>query len=155
MFDVFEILSGRISLIHGRQTDDLLVEATDFTPGTGIVMRIAADSTHTTAEVFDRYATDQDDYAFQRTSVVVELGRSEGEKLVSRSQAKRILARLDRFKEVALDFRGIASIGPAFADEIFRVFATSHPSVHFKVANATDEVQKMIRRAQAAAINQT
>ena len=150
MFDVFGITSGRLALIRGRQTDDLLVEPAEPLPGTRIVMQIANHSEHTTKEVFDRYATDQDDYAFQRTNVIVSLGQAEGEKLVSRSQAKRIVARLDRFKEAVLDFKGIESIGPAFADEIFRVFRATHPSVHLVVMNANDEVQKMIRRAESA-----
>jgi len=151
MFDVFGIMSGRLSVLRGRQTDDLLVEAAAPMSGTRIVMQIANNADHTTKEVFDRYATDQDDYAFQRTHLVVSLAQTEGDKLVSRSQAKRIVARLDRFKEVELDFKGIESIGPAFADEIFRVFATEHRSVHLKVRNANDEVQKMIRRAESAA----
>lgn len=151
MFDVFGILSGRLSLLRGRQTDDFVIEAAEPMTGTRVVMRIANTSDHTTKEVFDRYATDQDDYAFQRTRVVVSLGQTEGDKLVSRSQAKRIVARLDRFKEVELDFKGIDSIGPAFADEIFRVFRSTHPSVHLVVMNANDEVQKMIRRAESAA----
>lgn len=151
MFDKFGILSGRLSLLRGRQTDDFLIEAAEPMTGTRIVMQIANTSDHTSKEVFDRYATDQDDYAFQRTRMVVSLGQTEGDKLVSRSQAKRIVARLDRFKEVELDFTGIDSIGPAFADETFRVFATAHPNVHLEVINANDEVQKMIRRAQSAA----
>ena len=58
---------------------------------------------------------------------------------------------MDRFKEAVLDFKGIESIGPAFADEVFRVFRATHPSVHLVVMNANDEVQKMIRRAESAA----
>jgi hypothetical protein len=113
-------------------------------------MDLATNSEHTTTEVFERYAVAQDDYAFQRTHVPVSLAKTEGDKLVSRSQAKRIVARLDRFKEVILDFTGIDSIGPAFADEIFRVFRTMHPNVNLIVLNDQEEVRKMIRRAQAA-----
>ena len=151
MFDVFRIVSGRLCLGRGRTPDDFLIEATEPVVGTAIEMVIDYGSDQTTTKVFDRYATDQDDYAFQRTHVVVSLSQGQGEKLVSRSQAKRIVARLDRFKEVMLDFKGIDSIGPAFADEIFRVFGSTHPAVHLKVINASDEVQKMIRRAASAA----
>ena len=80
-------------------------------------------------KVFDRYASGEDDYSFNRTHVPVELARYEGEKLVSRSQAKRLLARFDRFKEVFLDFRGVKSIGQAFADEVFRVFGNENPDI--------------------------
>jgi DNA-binding transcriptional ArsR family regulator len=151
MFDYFGIDSGRLFLGRRRQSEDFLMDAAEPVTGTRIAMTIATSSDHTTSEVFDRYATDQDDYAFQRTHVVVSLGQAEGEKLVSRSQAKRIVARLDRFKEAVLDFKGIDSIGPGFADEIFRVFQSTHPAVDLTVINASDEVQKMIRRAQSAA----
>ena len=115
-------------------------------------MDVDVKAKHTTKDIFDRYSFDGDDYAFQRTHVVVSLAQAEDEKLVSRSQAKRIVARLDRFKEVILDFRRVDSIGPAFADEIFRVFRSTHPAVHLVVMNASDEVQKMIRRAESAGV---
>ena len=119
--------------------------------GTSVHMEIGPLSTHTTKEVFDRYATDQDDYAFSRTHVLVALAKlSHGEKLVSRSQAKRVMARLERFKEVVLDFEGIEEIGPAFADEMFRVFRSEHPDTHITPINSTDEVLRMIRRAETA-----
>ena len=70
---------------------------------------------------------------------------------MSRSQAKRVLARFERFKEVFLDFSGIESIGQAFADEIFRVYAVDHPEIKLIVANANDQVSRMIKRAIAAA----
>lgn len=68
--------------------------------------------------------------------------------LIARSQAKRLVAGLQIFKEVVLDFANIETIGPAFADEIFWVFVNEHPDVKIFFVNATDEVQKMIRRAQ-------
>ena len=110
-------------------------------------MDISPFSTRTDKEVFDRYATDQDDYAFSKTHVVVALARQfQGEKLVSRSQAKRVMARLERFKEVVLDFQGIEDVGPAFADEIFRVFRAEHPNTHITPANFNEAVGRMIRR---------
>ena len=48
-----------------------------------------------------------------------------------------------------LDFRQIHLIGPAFADEIFRVFANAHPNTKLIYINANEEVTMMIRRAQA------
>jgi len=72
------------------------------------------------------------------------------DKLVSRSQAKRVTARLDRFKEIVLDFRRVDTIGPAFADEIFRVFQRAHPGIHVRWVNAGPDVERMIRRALAA-----
>jgi hypothetical protein len=46
---------------------------------------------------------------------------------------------------------GIEAIGQAFADEIFRVYATDHPEIKLSVANANSQVTHMIARAIAAA----
>ena len=92
--------------------------------------------------MFDSYS--DDDFGFSKTQVPVFLAAYGGENLVSRSQAKRLLARLEKFKEIKLDFNDVPSIGQAFADEIFRVFANQNPSVHLIPINANEQVQKMI-----------
>jgi hypothetical protein len=60
-------------------------------------------------------------------------------------------ARFERFKEVFLDFSAVESIGQAFADEIFRVYATRHPEMTLTAVNANRQVSQMIRRATTAA----
>ena len=132
MFDSFSIMSGSPYLSHNRGAGDWLLEdRTDESScsGTSVFLRIDPHSSHTIEEVLTYYATEQDDYAFNRTKMAIRLAVEEGEQLVSRSQAKRISARLDRFREVILSFEGVASIGPAFADELFRVFRSQHPDV--------------------------
>jgi hypothetical protein len=84
---------------------------------------------------------------FSRTSVPVTLAQYGEENLVSRSQAKRLLARFDKFKEVVLSFKGVERIGQAFADEIFRVFKKAHPDLSILYIEANHEVEKMIKRA--------
>lgn len=81
--------------------------------------------------------------------IVVQL-RDElhGGDAISRSQAKRLLQRVDRFRSVVLDFAEVTAIGPAFADEIFRVFANEHPGVELVPVHAAADVQQMIRRAE-------
>ncbi|MBA2690796.1 MAG: STAS-like domain-containing protein [Burkholderiales bacterium] len=49
-----------------------------------------------------------------------------------------------------LDFKGVESIGQAFADEIFRVFANAHRGIELIELHANPEVQRMIHRARAA-----
>lgn len=73
------------------------------------------------------------------------------ENQVSRSQARRLLTRLDRFEDVVLDFQGVESIGQAFADEVFRVFAGDHPGVKLSAIRTSPAVDRMIRRALAHA----
>ena len=102
----------------------------------------------TTKKIFDQY-TSGDDYGFTKTIVPVNLARYGDEQLVSRSQAKRLLARVEVFKEVIFDFSGISAIGQAFADEIFRVFKNSHPNITLHWIEANPEVMQMIGRAQS------
>ena len=104
-----------------------------------------------TRDVFDAY-TDPEEYTFDKTVVPLRLAQYEGEKLVSRSQAKRVAHRFERFKRVELDFAGVSDIGQAFADELFRVFATAHPTIRITPINTEPAVAQMIRRAVAAGV---
>jgi STAS-like domain of unknown function (DUF4325) len=89
------------------------------------------------------------DYSFDKTIVPVRLLSCGDDRLVSRSQAKRLLSRIDRFKVVVLDFAGVATVGQAFADEVFRVFRTKHPQVDLQTKNVSTAVRRMITRAEA------
>jgi hypothetical protein len=82
--------------------------------------------------------------------VPLRLAQHEGEALVSRSQAKRVCNRFERFKRVEMDFAGIEVIGQGFADEVFRVFAAAHPQIRITPLNSSPAVAQMIRRAVAA-----
>ncbi|HKZ43277.1 MAG TPA: STAS-like domain-containing protein, partial [Candidatus Hodarchaeales archaeon] len=64
-----------------------------------------------------------------------------------RSQGKRLMARVDRFKVVILDFDNVDTIGQAFADEVFRVFAKQHPHIELMPLRTNKNVQQMIQRA--------
>ena len=68
--------------------------------------------------------------SFHKTLILVKLMELEEDFLISRSQAKRLINRFDKFVEVVLDFDGVTQIGQAFADQIFRVFQNKHPNVH-------------------------
>jgi hypothetical protein len=51
--------------------------------------------------------------------VPVRLAQYGNENLISRSRAKRVLARVDLFKKLILHFEGVPVVGQAFTDEIF------------------------------------
>ena len=114
--------------------------------GTTVFMRITNNSARTIKSIFDKYASGTK-YGFDKTVVPVSLARYGNEMLVSRSQAKRLLARVDRFKIVIFDFSNIDQIGQAFADEVFRVFKKQHPEMQFYFSKANADVEDMIIRA--------
>jgi anti-sigma regulatory factor (Ser/Thr protein kinase)/biotin operon repressor len=147
MFDEFFIKSRRRFYLHNAEKNDWLFNDLDKdTNGTLVSMTIDKESTRTTTEVFNRFTTEEDVNVFSRTSVPVALAQYGEENLVSRSQAKRLLARFDQFKKVILSFKGVDRIGQAFADEIFRVFKKEHPDLSLLYVEANDEVEKMIKR---------
>lgn len=148
MFDVYRIESGGLVFDHDATYDLDLLDDTHDVAGTRVIMQLATDSPRTVEAVFNQYSSGPDDYAFARTVVPVRLARVGDESLVSRSQAKRLLQRVEHFRHVVLDFAEVARVGQAFADEIFRVFANAHPEVELLPVNALPEVQQMIRRAE-------
>ena len=91
-----------------------------------------------------------DDYSFSKTVIPVKLAAFGDEQLLSRSQAKRLVARIDQFKNVELDFSGVDEIGQAFADEVFRVFGKTHPLVVLEAIHANAYVAGMIKRVKGA-----
>lgn len=149
MFDRFVIMSDKLSFSHTLTNEDWLLEGESPLTGTNILMEIRNSSERTTRSIFDEFAT-VDHPGFYKTIVPVGLARYGDENLVSRSQAKRVMARVDKFKEVLLDFKGINEIGQAFADEIFRVYSQANPQVHLVPINANEEVRWMIDRVTAS-----
>ncbi|MBI3902593.1 MAG: DUF4325 domain-containing protein [Nitrosomonadales bacterium] len=149
-FDDFQINSGELAFVHNENLPkDVLLHKDHQHSGTEVFMRIQMNADRTLASVFDAYTADEaGDFAFNKTIVPVRLALYEGERLVSRSQAKRILNRVERFKIVMLDFTGVDLIGQAFADEVFRVFARRNPQIELTPVNMTDAVKKMVHAAQ-------
>jgi len=148
VFDHFDIRSGSLHFIHDDGSDDGLLERPKNAPGTLVAMRLTNDSLRTTKEIFDKFAA-PDEYTFAKTIVPVKLAQYEGEKLVSRSQAKRLTFRFDKFKTIILDFTGVEEIGQAFSDEVFRVFQNAHKDIKLVPVNMTTAVKEMVSRAKA------
>ena len=155
LLDSFNILSGGVYFSHTfTSVEDWILETPEFKSGTSVFMAISNRSARIDKEIFDQYSSGED-YGFTKTVVPVKLSQYGEEKLVSRSQAKRLLARVDQFKTVVFDFEGVAGIGQAFADEIFRVFAHDHPGIELVPINALPEVQQQIQSARSQLARET
>lgn len=145
----FHIRSGHQLFRRVQPRNDWILDVSENQEGTVVSFEVDAMNPRSMKKVFDRYA-DQAEYGFVKTHVPVHLVRYRNEGLVSRSQARRLLARFDRFREVHLDFRGVDEIGQAFADEIFRVFKAQHPEVELYWTNSTAAIDDMVHRAIGA-----
>jgi biotin operon repressor len=148
MFDSFRILSGGVYFSHDfGEAEDWVLE-NEGTSGTTVFMKLHNHTARTTKKIFDQYSSG-DDYGFNKTVVPVKLAQYGNDKLISRSQAKRLLARVDLFKTVLFNFTDVPTIGQAFADEIFRVFALQHKDIELIPIHANSDVKRMIARAKA------
>lgn len=149
MFDSFDILSGGVYFSHDYgEKEDWILQMDKSQSGTTVWMKLHNHTARTTKKVFDHFSGG-DDYGFNKTVVPVNLARYGDDNLISRSQAKRLLARVELFKIVVFDFSGVDTIGQAFADEIFRVFANQHPEIELLTTKANSEVKRMIERVKS------
>lgn len=146
VMDAFDIRSGNLHFMHDEWGADALLERPANATGTLVLMRLANDTPRTLKDVFDQFAAPEE-FTFAKTIVPVRLAQHEGEKLVSRSQAKRLTMRFERFQTVVMDFAGVEEIGQAFADEVFRVFQQAHPATALVPINMTPAVEQMFKRA--------
>ena len=147
MFDDFAILSGSVYFSHKYdQVEDWILERQKFQSGTGVFMGLSNNTARILKGIFDSF-TSGDDYGFTKTVVPVRLTQYGDDKLVSRSQAKRLLVRVEKFKTVIFDFDDVETIGQAFADEIFRVFKLQQPDIKLIYLKANEQVTQMIKRA--------
>jgi hypothetical protein len=149
LVDSFDIVSGGVIFRHefGKE-DDWILEAPKTNQGTAVFMKLGNHSSRMDQQIFEQY-TSGEDYGFTKTVVPVRLAQYGEDKLISRSQAKRLLARVELFRSVRFDFEGVETIGQAFADEIFRVFARAHPEIELVPFHATPQVQQMVNSARA------
>lgn len=148
MFDDFYILAGNIYFSHRfSEKKDWLLEGDEYASGTKVWMRLNNHTSRTAKNIFDKFASG-DDFGFTKTVVPVRLAQYGNDKLVSRSQAKRMLVRIDRFKTVLFDFAGVDMIGIAFADEVFRVFALKHPEIEIIPVKTNSAIKRVIHRTR-------
>ncbi len=92
--------------------------------------------------------TDPTTQAFSRTRTTVKLAAISS-RLLSRSEARRIVTGLDRFDVVELDFEGVDTVGQGFVDEVFRVYARAHPDIALLPVRMNDGVAFLVRRGAA------
>jgi len=139
--DVVFFRSHKTNLIFNNLIEDVLVEEKRFLNGSEVTFRVGRKSKKKLADVFSQYAPEEYNYEFNKTRVVVKLFKRD---FISRSEAKRLLAGLEKFKEIVLDFKGVKSIGQGFADEIFRVFKNEYPHITIETENLSPSLKSII-----------
>ena len=140
----FEIESGSLRWIVDNRKNDMAVGAVDpAVHGTAVRAEVDLEDAKDLTSVFAEYTRD---FEFSRTRTVVRLF-SIGTEFLSRSQAKRVVHGLEKFREVVLDFEGVDIVGQGFADEVFRVWNRRHPEVLLIPSAMNEPVAFMVERA--------
>jgi len=138
------IQSSYKKLIFNNTIEDIFVKDIKPKKGTKITCFIRLNSRRDLTAIFNQY-TDED-YEFSKTKITVKLYRT-GTYHVSRSQARRILTGLEKFKTIIFDFKDIETVGQGFADEIFRVWKNNHKDIELQSINQNENIDFMIKRA--------
>ncbi|MFH0770335.1 MAG: DUF4325 domain-containing protein [Candidatus Peregrinibacteria bacterium] len=144
--DVFSLESFGFKLTFDNTIHDIFFEEVKPAKrGTKVFLQIADNAERHLNDVFKEYQSDPEEYAFDKTEVQIRL-YTMGTIHISRSQARRVLAGLEKFKSIVLDFDRVPNVGQAFADEIFRVFQNKYPNIRIIPINMNEAVRFMVER---------
>ena len=134
-------------IIDNAIPDIFFQEEKRINRGTRVIFTIARKSDRHLNKIFEKYQSRPGSYSFDKTEIHIRLF-TMGTVYVSRSQARRILVGLEKFKRIILDFDRVPNVGQAFADEIFRVFQNRHPKISIESINMNETVRFMIARVE-------
>ncbi len=144
--DKLMIQSWNKKLIFDNILNDIFIEDAKKLKGTRVIFYIGVKSKRKLENIFREYS--DKNLRFSKTKVVVKLYKIDTN-YISRSQARRILTGLEKFKTVILDFSKVDTVGQAFADEVFRVWQKNHLNIKIQCQNANENIVFMIKRAGA------
>jgi anti-sigma regulatory factor (Ser/Thr protein kinase) len=144
--DTFEIRANNFAFLRDNNIKDWSLHQTNTTAGTEIKFIITRQTSRSLKDLFITYQ-EEDTLKFNKTEILINLAQEHGDRLISRSQAKRITANLDDFAKVTLDFTKVHIVGQGFVDQIFRVFQTQRPELIITYINANEDVEFMLKRS--------
>ncbi len=151
--DLFILDSFGYQLLVNNDIPDVFVQQVEkIKKGTRVIFNIRTDSKLHLNDVFKKFTdiVSGSDYGFDKTEITVKLYTISGIH-ISRSQARRVLSGLDKFKIIIFDFDKVPTVGQAFADEIFRVFHNKYPEIILEAVNMSEGVKFMVDRAKSEA----
>lgn len=113
--------------------------------GTTVYLAVALDTERTLDSVQRSLSADGRSLAFDRARVPLRLvAEAPHQVLASRSEARRVAARLAGFRRAEIDFTGLPEIGHAFAHELFAVFREENPGLDMVAIGAAPPVAEML-----------
>lgn len=135
--------SGK-KIIFNNRIRDIFIKDNPSRKGTRVYFEISECSNKKLENIFKKYTGES--FEFSKTEVLIKLYKMRTE-YISRSQARRVVVGLDKFKHITLDFDNVKTVGQGFADEIYRVWKNRNPDVKIEYKNANENIELMIKRA--------
>jgi anti-sigma regulatory factor (Ser/Thr protein kinase)/uncharacterized protein (DUF1330 family) len=145
--DFFEIESGGLLWMVDNEIGDVGVSSAHVGPGTRVRFEI---DVGTNASLESVFAQSSEAFELARRRVVVKLFET-GNRFLSRSEAKKLLEGLGRFRHIVVDFKGVEAVGQGFVDEMFRVWTSRHPDTRLHPVNMVAPIAFIVEHGRRAA----
>lgn len=146
--DVFMLDSFEFRLRIDNRIPDVFIEKLERSKrGTKVTFKITLDTKKHLSEIFKDFSSNPKGPSFDKTKVQIKLF-TMGTIYVSRSQARRVLTDLEKFRHIVLDYDKVPTVGQAFVDEIYRVFKSKHSNIEIESINVNEAVRFMIDRVE-------
>jgi anti-sigma regulatory factor (Ser/Thr protein kinase) len=142
--DIYKIATSNMEFTIDNMTADEFLRDLRLRKGTTVTCKIKLNTRRKIRDVFDKYTGD--DYEFNQN--IVKINLSKHKRLMSRSEAKRLLLGLDEYAVLDFNFKNVDEVGQGFCDEVFRVYATRNPGKVLSYHGASDVVRYMIERSR-------
>lgn len=142
--DIYKIsTSGMEFTIDNKLADELLKDVRQK-KGTTVTCTINKNTRRKIKDVFAKFTGEDNEF----NQNIVKINLSKHERLMSRSEAKRLLLGLEDYAVLDFNFKNVNEVGQGFCDEIFRVYANKYPGKVLTYDEASDVVRYMIERAR-------
>jgi len=142
--DTYKIATSKMEFIIDNKKADEFLRDIRQRKGTTVTCIIRINTRRRIKNVFDKFTGD--DYEFNQN--IVKINLSKHKRLMSRSEAKRLLLGLDEYAVLDFNFTNVDEVGQGFCDEIFRIYANRNPDKVLSYHSASDVVRYMIERSR-------
>ncbi len=140
--DEFQLSSNGVTWIVDNDLGDQTVAESSHDLGTRVWLNLDVTKVRSMEKIFREFSIDHNFIRSRPSIKLFELGTT----FVSRSEAKRLMAGMEKFQEVEIDFKGVQSVGQGFVDEVFRVWSNANSNTSLIPINMNSAVKFMVER---------
>ena len=109
--DTLTLQNANKKVVFNNLAEDIFVRTIREFKGTRVAFSLNLASKRKLNDIFSKYAGR--DFTFDTSKVLIKLFTG-GNKYISRSEARRVMNGLEKFRTIILDYKGIESVGQGF-----------------------------------------